>query len=711
MHRGPDLTVGTWLAIGFGTAAVLLVGVGGISARMLDGVERAERLQAEVLEPRAAAAGALEEGLLRLGLAARTYALTHDARHRAAYEDAVRGVEEARARLDALPDGGPRSGRAEALELVAPYREAADAFVALVEATPRAGASPEVREAEVALTERREAALSRLAGYVERQEATSRAATGEILALQGRARLAIGGSAVAVLAVLAATALLVVRRVRGPALELVEATRRLAQGDHAAAAALATPGPGVGTRRNELRRLGAAFGRMALELEAREHRIADQQVELQAQHEELQAQHEELQTQNEELQSQQEELQAQNEELQSQQEELQSQADELRVQDERLLDADRRKDDFLAVLSHELRNPLAPIVSGLEILHRADPASDAARRARAVIDRQVKHLVRLVDDLLDVTRITRGKVSLRRTRVELGGLVRHVCEDNAATLTQREVSLDVAAPPEPLWVDADPARIAQIVGNLLQNAAKFTAAGGRVSVAVEAGEARARVRVRDTGVGIPAHVLPKLFQPFMQAESSLARTSGGLGLGLALVKGLAELHGGTARAESAGEGRGSEFTVELPLRFEASAAAGPAGSARAAARPRPGRRVLVIEDQADAAESLADVLRLAGHEVRVARDGAEGLRHAREGRLDAVLCDIGLPGMDGYEVARRLRADGHAATLLVALTGYALPDDLRRAREAGFDAHLTKPARPEEIEAVLARAGRIAGAT
>jgi signal transduction histidine kinase/ActR/RegA family two-component response regulator len=425
---------------------------------------------------------------------------------------------------------------------------------------------------------------------------------------------------------------------------------------------------------------------MALDVESRERRIADQQAELQVQHEELQAQHEELQ---------------------AQQEELQSQSDELRAQDERLRDADRRKDDFLAVLSHELRNPLAPIVSGLEILRRADPASDAAGRARAVIERQVKHLVRLVDDLLDVTRIARGKVNLRRTPVELGALVRHVCEDNAATFSDRGVALEVAAPPQPLWLDADPARIGQIVGNLLHNAAKFTPSGGRVAIAVESSGGVARIRVRDTGVGIPASVLPNLFQPFIQAESTLARTSGGLGLGLALVRGLAELHGGAARAESDGEGCGAELTVELPLRPEAPASV---VAQAAAAGPRPSRRVLVIEDQSDAADSLADVLRLAGHEVHVARDGADGLRRAREARPDAVLCDIGLPGIDGYEVARRLRADGHATTLLVALTGYALPDDLRRAREAGFDAHLTKPARPEDVEAVLTRIERAAGA-
>jgi CheY-like chemotaxis protein/two-component sensor histidine kinase len=315
-----------------------------------------------------------------------------------------------------------------------------------------------------------------------------------------------------------------------------------------------------------------------------------------------------------------------------------------------------------------------------------------------VIGRQVGHLVRLVDDLLDVTRVTRGKVHLQRTSVDLAALVRHAAEDNAAAFAERGVALEVVAP-QTVRVDGDAARLAQVLGNLLQNAAKFTPRGGRVRVAAEDREGSAVITVRDTGIGIPPDVLPRLFQPFMQEERSLARTRGGLGLGLALVKGLVELHGGTVRVASAGEGCGSEFTVELPLAVRRAADAEPVG------RAGPRRRLLLVEDNVDAAETLAEVLRIAGHEVEVAHDGVEGIRRATALRPEAILCDIGLPGIDGYEVARRLRADGGAETFLVALTGYALPDDLRRAKEAGFDAHLTKPAHPDEIEDVLARAG------
>ncbi len=375
---------------------------------------------------------------------------------------------------------------------------------------------------------------------------------------------------------------------------------------------------------------------------------------------------------------------------------------ERRAAEQALRDADRHKDEFLAVLSHELRNPLAPIVAGLHVMERSEPGGPEFRRARAIVGRQVGHLVRLVDDLLDVTRVTRGKVHLRRARLDLGALVTQAAEDNAAVFAERGVALELAVPKAPLRVDVDGARLSQVLGNLLQNAAKFTPAGGRVDASLSEEAGRAVIRVRDSGVGIPGDVLPRLFQPFTQAESSLARTRGGLGLGLALVKGLVELHGGSVRAASDGEGKGAEFTVELPLEGVLTSVAAPAS---APAGPR--RRVLVVEDNVDAAETLADVLRLGGHEVEVAHDGDEGVRVAAEWRPDAVLCDIGLPGIDGYEVARRLRADGQGGTFLVALTGYALPEDLQRAHEAGFDAHLPKPARLEDIEAMLARAGRV----
>jgi PAS domain S-box-containing protein len=359
-----------------------------------------------------------------------------------------------------------------------------------------------------------------------------------------------------------------------------------------------------------------------------------------------------------------------------------------------LREADARKSEFLAVLSHELRNPLAPIRNSLYLLDRAAPGSDPALRARAVIGRQVNHLARLVDDLLDVTRISRGKIQIQRARVQLGSLLEEVIEDQRALLAAEGLHLELAVSGGPLWVEADPARIAQVVGNLLNNASKFTPRGGRVTVSLERdpGGETATLRVRDTGIGISAAALGRLFHPFVQGDGSIERTRGGLGLGLALVKGLVDLHGGRVEARSDGEGRGAEFTVHLPLeRREAAtrSAAAPAPEHRAVAS----RRVLIIEDNPDAANTLREVLQLAGHSVEVAYTGPDGVDRARAFAPEVVLCDIGLPGMDGYSVARALRAaaDGASAALLVALSGYAQPEDVARAREAGFAVHMAKP--------------------
>jgi signal transduction histidine kinase len=370
----------------------------------------------------------------------------------------------------------------------------------------------------------------------------------------------------------------------------------------------------------------------------------------------------------------------------------------LRESKDRLEETDRRKDEFLAVLSHELRNPLAPIRSSLYLLDRAAPGSREAARARAVIDRQVKQLSRLVDDLLDVTRISHGKISLARERVDLREVVRRTCDDGRSAFDEREIELHLDLPFGPVWVDADPTRVSQAVGNLVHNAAKFTPRGGRVVASVAVRDGRAQIAVADDGVGLDPGDLERIFQPFAQAEQGLARTHGGLGLGLALVKALVELHGGSAEARSDGPGRGAEFVIRLPLADAAAPAAGEAGTG-AAARPLV---VLVVEDNLDAGESLVDVLELHGHRVRLATDGRSGLRLARELRPDVVVCDVGLPDLDGYEVARAIRADADLrATRLVALTGYALHEDRQRTRAAGFDAHVAKPADVDELLALL----------
>jgi PAS domain S-box-containing protein len=368
--------------------------------------------------------------------------------------------------------------------------------------------------------------------------------------------------------------------------------------------------------------------------------------------------------------------------------------------EEALREADRRKDEFLAILSHELRNPLAPIRNSVYLLTRADPAGPQATRARQVIDRQTQHLTRLVDDLLDVTRISRGKIELQPVRLDLRDVVRRTADDVRSMFEQSGVELRVEHSTGPLWVNADPTRMAQVVGNLLHNAMKFTPRGGKVVVAASAAGGRAEVLVRDTGIGIAEPDLRHVFEPFAQADRTLARSRGGLGLGLALVRGLVEQHGGEVSARSEGPGSGSEFRISLPL--AASEPASPGGDEPRGASGR--SRVLIIEDNADAAQSLAEVLQLRGHEVRVAHDGRSGIEAASTLLPDVVLCDIGLPDIDGYAVARALRAnEALKATRLVAVSGYAQPEDRERARQAGFEAHLPKPPRLDELDGLFER--------
>jgi CheY-like chemotaxis protein len=366
--------------------------------------------------------------------------------------------------------------------------------------------------------------------------------------------------------------------------------------------------------------------------------------------------------------------------------------------EEALREADRRKDEFLGMLSHELRNPLAPIRNSIYILKHADPTGPHARRAMAVIERQSEHLTRLVDDLLDVTRIARGKIELRRDRVDVVDLVRRAGEDHRSLLVDRGLELTVAVPEGRLWVDGDPTRLTQVIGNLLQNAAKFTMRDGRVTLEVAAEAGWTEIRVTDTGVGIDPGLLHQVFEPFVQAERSLARARGGLGLGLALVKGIIALHGGSVVAQSDGAGRGARLVARLPL------AAPPPERVRRSDAPRAERRhrVLVVDDNVDAAESLAQLAEMFGHEVEVAYDGPSAIRKARAIHPTVILCDIGLPGMSGYDVARSLRNEPVLVQAqLIAVSGYAQPEDRKAAAEAGFDGHLAKPVDPVEVERLL----------
>jgi two-component system, chemotaxis family, CheB/CheR fusion protein len=367
-----------------------------------------------------------------------------------------------------------------------------------------------------------------------------------------------------------------------------------------------------------------------------------------------------------------------------------------------LKEAARRKDEFLAMLAHELRNPLAPIRNAVEILRESTPVPQH-QWATEVLERQVHQLTRLVDDLLDVSRITRGKIDLRKQRVELAAVVESAVEASQPLIDKWGHQLAVTLPPEPVYLKADPTRLAQVFLNLLNNAAKFTSPGGQIWLTAEREGESVVVQVKDTGIGIRREMLSQVFELFTQAESSLARSQGGLGIGLTLVQRLVEMHGGTVEARSAGPGQGSEFIVRLPVAepAEDGERQGDPGAGERAPEPA-GMRILVVDDYRDAADSLAVLLRMMGHAVHTAYDGLEALEMAAAWPPEVVLLDIGLPKLNGYEVAERLRAEHGGDLALIALTGWGQPEDRRRAHEAGFDHHLTKPVELDALRQLLA---------
>jgi signal transduction histidine kinase/DNA-binding response OmpR family regulator len=373
-------------------------------------------------------------------------------------------------------------------------------------------------------------------------------------------------------------------------------------------------------------------------------------------------------------------------------------------------EADRRKNEFLAMLAHELRNPLAPIRNAVHLLRQAGTDPKHLNWAGEVIDRQVRQLVRLVDDLLDVSRITRGSITLQPEWVDLAAVVGSAVETSRPLLDGRRQTLTVTLPPERLQLHADPARLAQVLANLLNNAAKYTPEGGAVTLTAQRDAMDVVFRVHDTGLGIPAEMLSSVFDLFTQVERSLDRAQGGLGIGLTLVRRLVEMHGGNVRAYSEGSDKGSEFVVRLPLE-------GPDASKGSAPHPsRPPRaltsshRIFLVDDNVDGASSLAMLLRELGHEVRVAHNGAAALEAVADFEPEVVLLDIGLPGMDGYEVARRMRSQlGLKDLLLVALTGYGQDEDRRRSREAGFNLHLVKPLDLDVLPSIFALLPTAAG--
>jgi signal transduction histidine kinase/DNA-binding response OmpR family regulator len=370
---------------------------------------------------------------------------------------------------------------------------------------------------------------------------------------------------------------------------------------------------------------------------------------------------------------------------------------ELKRRAEELAEADRRKDEFLAILAHELRNPLAPIVNSLHLLRSGEAASE---RALSTVERQVRHLVRLIEDLLDVSRITHGKIGLRKERVSLQEVAQQAVEASRPLLQAREHELALVLAPSPMFVIADPTRLVQIISNLLNNAAKYTERGGHVQLTVERRHSSAMVRVRDNGIGIRPEMLRRVFDLFVQSDRASDRAQGGLGIGLTLADRLVRLHGGRIEAHSDGPGRGSEFMVELPLAAPEATPLGPVAN-RPAVQLR-SLKILVIDDNADIRETLREVLELCGHQVTVAEDGRRGIAQLRDFQPEVALIDIGLPGMDGYTVAQRLREMEMAQRLrLIAMTGYGQAEDRQRALESGFDAHLVKPVDPETLTQLL----------
>jgi signal transduction histidine kinase/CheY-like chemotaxis protein len=366
-----------------------------------------------------------------------------------------------------------------------------------------------------------------------------------------------------------------------------------------------------------------------------------------------------------------------------------------------LRDADRKKDEFIALLAHELRNPLAPLRNGLAVMRLAAADAAAVGRARAIMERQLLHMVRLIEDLLDISRISLNKMQLRRSPVPLGEVVSNALETARPAIDGAEHQLEVSLPNEPILLDADLTRLAQVFGNLLTNAAKYTPKRGRIMLRAERDEAGVSISVEDNGIGLRSESLRTIFGMFSQVDHSFERTTGGLGIGLALVKGLTEMHGGTVRAESAGPGQGSRFVVHLPaLREE------PRQGASVVATPlhvdRPRRRILVADDNRDAADSLATMLRLAGNEVHTAHDGVEAVERAEAIRPDVVLMDVGMPRLNGYEATRHIRGQGWGQRVVViALTGWGQESDRRLSREAGCDEHLIKPVDHGQLDELM----------
>ncbi len=368
--------------------------------------------------------------------------------------------------------------------------------------------------------------------------------------------------------------------------------------------------------------------------------------------------------------------------------------------EEALLDADRKKDEFLATLAHELRNPLAPLRNGLQVMKLASHEDGVVEESRAIMERQLGQMIRLIDDLLDLSRISQGKVELKTERCGLARVIENAVETVRPVIEQSNHQLAVVLPPNPLYVDGDATRLAQVFANLLNNAAKFTSPGGQIGLTVERQGSDAVVKIKDNGVGIPAQMLGTIFEMFTQVDRSLEKSQGGLGIGLTLVKRLIEMHGGSVAAHSEGQGLGSEFVVRLPLNLSVVEKRPVKNDT---VMPTSRRRVLVVDDNQDAATSLAMMLKIMGNDTRTAYDGLEAINVASQFEPDLVMLDIGMPRLNGYDAARRIREQPWGKdVVLVALTGWGQDEDRRKSQEAGFDTHLVKPIELAALEKLLA---------
>ena len=639
MNKRIDLSVGQRLGLGFVFKLAVLAGLLGAMVHWNEQSAAAERHFIEHIAPLNDAAAELDHALVLVTIGLRSYLVAPDDERMRRHQQNMQQARNALLRMGQLT----REPDAERLYQVTAERLEASLLhaEALVQQGPKEDG--EVIEAYLSSSAASSDALYAFAGLQRTKAARALQAMQDTRETGSRG---LASAAALSMLVFGLTAFLMARSIRKPVGELLHIAASLGEGNWQPAAG---PSPQGNEVHDEMHRLRQAFGDAAIALEARERKLHQLNAQIQAQNDQLE-----------------------------------QQARALRAQAESLEAADRRKSEFLGVLAHELRNPMSSISNSLHALGSANIGHQ--RQAQDIMRRQMKVLSRLVDDLLDLTRITSGKVVLQKEIFDLAAVVQECAQDYQATATKEGVELKVVTVTAP--VEADRTRVAQVISNLFDNAIKFSNGAREVEVTLEATASHAELRVKDRGVGIEAGMLERLFQPFSQADTTLARRRSGLGLGLSLSKVMVEMHAGTIDARSKGLGAGAEFIMRLPTAVRTAVAREPP----AVERVRPRRKVLIIDDISDAALSLRDALRLAGHEVKTASGGVEGLEVARAFRPEVLLCDLGLPTIDGFEVAQRFRADEVLrSTFLIAVTGYAGPEDRERSARAGFDRHIRKP--------------------